>query len=129
MIAKIVAALYPFHIDSYNQLWLIYDLFSETMTLISCSDIGCRKTFKYTIEIWRVESVQVYHLILQIPQKWLLKNCNRLQNMWQSFHVELKIWKYISKKILFAKIVGTIHSSRDYNNNSSLLIIQKRTAF
>ena len=39
------------------------------MTLISCSDIGCRKTFKYTIEIWRVESVQVYHLILQIAKK------------------------------------------------------------
>ena len=50
MIAIIVAALYSFHIDSYNQLRLFNDLFSETMGLISCSNIGCRKNFNYRVE-------------------------------------------------------------------------------
>ena len=46
MIATIVAALYSFHIDSYNQFRLFNDLFSGAMALISCSNIGCRKTFR-----------------------------------------------------------------------------------
>ena len=66
-----------FHIDSYNQLRLSNDLFSETSTqeLVVPRLVAERllSTEWRKHIIWRVEGVQVYHLTLQISQKRLLK--------------------------------------------------------
>ena len=85
ILQKLVPALCSFQIDSYNSSDYLMIYFQKQWVSIVVPTLVAQRPLSTEWRkniIWRVESVQVYHLILQIPQKWKVPHQQNAKKGW-----------------------------------------------